>query len=127
MTARFDMETTMNSVPANTTLALLAAFGIADPNAMTVDEVIAEAEKLYGRTQEPDAQKAAVALFHNAFDRGDRMRAGYRLGTAYVTGTGTARDIETAVKFFDLPELDRTRFAHFLPRRHPRHDSIFRL
>lgn len=54
---------------------------------------------------------AAVELSRMAFDKDGYSAAAYRLGTAYYSGTGVARDVATAWQFFSNTALDESRYS----------------
>ena len=80
---------------------------------LSVDELCAEAEKLWADEAGPDNKRKAVDLLTQAHERGEIPRSSYRLGQAYYYGRGAKRDLDKAFKFFSFPALDSVRFAHF--------------
>lgn len=77
-----------------------------------VESLAGEAERLWN--ENPGnliSQCRSVALFRAAYEAGDRVRSGYRLGTAYYYGRGIKKDLSEAFKYLSDPLLNNSRFA----------------
>ncbi len=80
---------------------------------MDLEKLVKRAEELWNDPEQDPGKEKSVALFEEAFRKGEVLRSAYRLGSAYYYGYGVDQDYEMAYKYFSMPELDNVRYARY--------------